>query len=67
MKFQQPPLKIDCDGLSSKLIFELADRLSLHFEIVETVGDIIYCQKPLKGFHYDKAWEIIDRFGVKAT
>ena len=66
MKFQQPPLKVDCDGFSKELIFDLADRLSLHFENVETFGDIIYCHKPLKGFHYDKAWAIIDRFGVKA-
>lgn len=64
MKFSQPPLKIDCNGLSKKLIFDLADRLALHFENVETFSDVIYCHKPLPGFHYDKAWRIIDLFNV---
>lgn len=68
MKFVRPPLKIDCEGLSQKLIFDLADQLSLHFTDVDIFGDTIYAANPLKGaFHYDAAWRIIDAFGVKAT
>ena len=65
--FVQPPLKIDCDGLSQKLIFDLADRLRFHFVDVEIWGDEIYASRPLKGFHYDEAWRIFDAFGVKVT
>ena len=42
--FKRPPLKIDCDGLSSKLI---ADRLRLHFVDVDVIGETIYAAKPL--------------------
>ncbi|MBR2733523.1 MAG: hypothetical protein IKD80_04640 [Selenomonadaceae bacterium] len=67
MKFQQPPLKIACDGLSSKLIFDLADRLRLHFECVDVFGNDIFASKPLSVFHYGEGWRIIDAFGVKAA
>ena len=63
--FKRLPLKIDCDGLSQKLIADLADRLSLHFVDVEVIGDTIYASKPLNTFHYEQAWHILDRFGVK--
>ena len=66
MKFIQPPLLIDCDGLSRKLIEDLADRLSLCFEEVKIWGDEITAYKPLGGGRYDAAWNIIDKFGVKA-
>ncbi|MBR1646847.1 MAG: hypothetical protein IJ685_08730 [Selenomonadaceae bacterium] len=62
--FIQPPLKINCDGLSQKLVFELADRLSLHFVNVDVFGETIYASKPLSNFHYDQAWNLIDAFGV---
>lgn len=66
--FKRPPLKIDCDGLSQKLIEDIADRLRLHFLDVDIFGDTIYADKPLDGkYHYDDAWRIIDKFGVKAT
>lgn len=65
--FVQPPLKIDCDGLSQKLIFELADRLSLHFVDVEIWTNEIYASRPLSHNHYDTAWQIIDKFGVEVT
>ena len=67
MKFVQPPLKIDCDGLSQKLIFDLADRLRLHFVDVDVFGDEISASKPLNHYHYDMAWRILDKFGVKVT
>lgn len=65
--FKRPPLKIDCDGLSQKLIADLADRLRLHFVEVEVFGETIFADKPLSFSHYDAAWRIIDRFGVKAS
>ena len=65
--FIQPPLKIDCDGLSQKLIFDLADRLRLHFVDVEVFGEVIFAAQPLGSIHYDKAWAILDIFGVKVT
>ncbi len=64
--FTQPPLEINCDGLNQKLVFELADRLSLHFVKVEVFGDKIYASKPLSNFHYEKAWALIEAFGVTA-
>lgn len=63
--FKRLPLKIDCDGLSSKLIADLADRLRLHFVDVDVFGKTIYASKPLGSLHYEKAWQILDRFGVK--
>lgn len=66
--FKRPPLKIDCEGLSSKLIAELADRLRLHFVDVDIFNETIYAENPLGGkYHYDAAWRVIDAFGVKAT
>ena len=67
MKFVQPPLKINCDGLSSKLIFDLADRLSVQFEGVDIFGNDIFASKPLNNYHYDTAWQILDAFGVKVA
>ena len=64
--FKQPPLKINCEGLSQKLIAELADRLSMCFESVKTWDDEIEAYKPLGGYHYETAWKIIDKFGVQA-
>lgn len=66
MKFKQPPLKISCEGLSSKLIADLADRLSMHFMDVRIWTDEIEADKPLNGEHYNAAWKILDRFGVTA-
>ena len=63
--FKRLPLKIDCDGLSQKLIVDLADRLRLHFVDVDVFGETIYASKPLGSLHYEKAWQILDRFGVK--
>ena len=65
--FKRPPLKIDCDGLSSKLIADLADRLRLHFVDVDVFGETIYAANPLGSFHYDAAWRILDAFGVKVA
>ena len=65
MKFVQPPLKIDCDGLSQKLIIVLANRLKPHFCIVEIWTNEIYASRPLSHNHYDTAWQILDAFGVK--
>ena len=66
--FKRPPLKIECDGLSQKLIAELADMLSLHFIKVEIFDETIFASKPLGGtFHYGAAWKILDAFGVKAS
>ena len=67
MKFVQPPLRIDCDGLSQKLIKKLADKLRLHFVDVEVFGGDIFASRPLSIFHYGEGWRIIDAFGVKAA
>ena len=64
--FKQPPLKINCEGLSKKLIADLADRLSMHFMDVRIWADEIEAGKPLGGYHYGTAWKIIDKFGVQA-
>ena len=65
--FKRPPLKIDCEGLSQKLIADLADRLRLHFVDVDVFGEVIYAGNPLSSYHYGTAWRIIDAFGVKAS
>lgn len=65
--FKPLPLKITCDGLSKKLIHELADRLALYFVQIEICGDIIFAAQPLSNQHYHVAWLTIDRFGVKAA
>lgn len=68
-KFKQQlplPLEIDCTGLSRKLIRDLADRLSVHFVDVITHDDSITAAKPFNMKSYADAWDIIDRYGVKA-
>lgn len=67
MKYVQPPLKIDCDGLSGKMIQELADKLRQYFAQVEVWGEEILAEHPLGNFHYDAAWRTIEKFGVKAA
>ena len=67
MKFQQPPLRVDCDGLSRKLIAELAYQLTPFFTVTELVDKIIYCHKPRSSWHYNIAWRILDKFAVKVT
>lgn len=67
MKHSFPTLKIVCDGLSKKLTRELADRLRLHFFDVEVFSDTIYASKPVNYFRYEKAWNILDQFGVTVT
>lgn len=62
------PLTIDCSYFGESLIRELRDLLSLHFDAVERFnerGDFLKCIKPLNSIHYAKAWNIIDKFGVK--
>ena len=66
MKFTPKPLQIDCDGLSKKLVAELADRLSMHFMDVKIWNDTIEAANPLDSHHYSEAWHAIDHFGVKA-
>lgn len=68
MKHQFPlPLKIDCSGLSQKRTCELADKLAEHFDTVEHWGDgEISAHKPKGMYHYGLAWNLIDRYGVKA-
>ena len=61
------PLTIDCEGLSKKIIADLADRLAMHFVDVKVFGDDIEAYKPLSMADYSAAWNIIDRFGVKAV
>lgn len=66
MKYQQPPLVIECAGLSKKLIAILADKLALHFEEIKIWEDEIEAINPINGDHYIQAWRTIDRWGVKA-
>ena len=64
MKFQQPPLRIDCSGLSKKRAMELADDLVELFDTVEYWDDAeIVCHKPRSGGHYACAWSILDDYG----
>ena len=65
MKFLQPPLKIQCDGLSAKMIYELVDHLRLHFVDVEVYDDTICAGHPLSNFHCDAGRPVLDKFGVK--
>ena len=59
------PLKINCAGLSRKRAVALADKLVEHFDTVESWdADEITAHKPLNGYHYEQAWNIIDRYGV---
>ena len=64
MKFARPPLKIVCKDLRPKQIFDLYDRLSLHFVDVEVFGETLYAANPLDGHHYSDAWKVLDKFGV---
>lgn len=62
------PLKVNCEGLSRKLIDDLADQLRHHFRDVQIWEDgEITAANPLGGGHYEIAWRIIDRFGVRAV
>ena len=67
MKYKQPPLLIDCSGLSKKSIEELTDILSMHFLDVKIFGNDIEAAQPVNGHHYNDAWHAIDHFKVKAT
>lgn len=60
-------LQINCEGLSKKLIAELADRLSMHFENVSVFGTDIEAGNPISQEHYFIGWKILDKFGVKVT
>lgn len=62
------PLKVNCEGLSRKLIDDLADQLRHHFRDVQICWeDEITAVDPLGYTHYEIAWRILDRFGVRAT
>ena len=61
------PLKVNCEGLSRKLINDLADQLRHHFRDVQIWGDEITAAGTLGYTHYEIAWRIIDRFGVYAV
>ena len=59
------PLKIDCSGLSRKRKIELADKLVPHFDCVESWDDDeLVAVKPFDEYHYGRAWDIIDHYGV---
>ena len=59
MKFNQPPLEIDCTSLDAEHTRELADRLTACFERVDVWGnDSITAEKPLSHNHYATAWNI---------
>lgn len=62
------PLQIDCDGLSRKRILELFGRLKAHFVNAELLDDdTIVVSKPIDLQHYDAAWQLIDKYGVKVA
>ena len=67
MKVFPMPMTIDCDGLSTKWIRELADHLSMYFEQVVVFGDDITVNQPVSIKHYNAAWRILDHYGVKVT
>ena len=67
MKVFPMPMTIDCEGLSRKWISEIADHLSMYFEQVVIDGDDIIVGKPISMKHYNTAWLILDRYGVKVT
>lgn len=64
--FKRVPLKIDCSGLTAVSVSELADALSLYFhEVTIAGGDTIYAANPISEFGYGRAWDILDRYGVR--
>ena len=68
MKHKLPtPLTIDCSGWCPKRTQLFSERMKRCFAKVEVWGDEIVVSKPLSGGHYETAWNILDRYGVKVT
>lgn len=65
MKYKQPPLWVDCSGLTKKLTKDLADRFSWCFEVVNVYGDEIELDKPVNEARLSRAWDIIDKWGLQ--
>ena len=65
MKNFDTPLVIDCEGLSSKLILELADELREFFDIVDVNGDEISADALIDKSFVDDAQAVIKRYGVR--
>lgn len=56
---------LDCEGLSTKLILELADELRDFFDVVDVCGDEISLITLLDNNCQDDVNAIIKRYGVK--
>ena len=68
MKFNQPPLEIDCKGLDEQRTRDLAHRLTDCFERVDVWdNDTITAEHPRSHGHYATAWNILDRYQVKVS
>ena len=65
MKNLQTPFTVDCEGLSTKLILELADELRFYFEIVDISGDEITLDALTDRDFAGDVWALLKHYGVK--
>ncbi len=56
---------LDCEGLSTKLILELADELRDLFDVVDVCGDEISLSMMIDESRQEDVRAIIKRYGVR--
>lgn len=56
---------LDCEGLSTKLILELADELRDFFDVVDVGGDEISLSMMIDESRQEDVRAIIKRYGVR--
>ena len=56
---------LDCEGLSTKLILELADKLRDFFDVVDVGGDEISLSMMIDESRQEDVRAIIKRYGVR--
>lgn len=65
MKNFDTPLVLDCEGLSSKLILELADELRDFFDVVDINDEEISADVLIDKNFVGDAQAVINRYGVR--
>ena len=60
------PIKINCEGLSTKYINQLADDLNMMFEDVEIKGEYIIASKPFPfcNRYLENTVQLCEQYGV---
>lgn len=60
------PVRIDCEGLSTKYINQLADDLDMMFEDVEIKGEHIIASKPFSfcNRYLENTVQLCEQYGV---